>query len=247
MKKVLSFSFALFFACLSLIPAFAQNEQPGISVINDSRITAELMEEYKDADELYFTSVIESIEKAAFKEISAKYIVFKAEFPEEIKHSGLSKDAVVIFPDFMDKKDNKNCKSYISWVTFNDSAENNTNWFTYGLFDIFGKKVLVFTYNPVIDEKHCDWYDELIKDISPDYVYFESLNNSENGFYISGKAYGNEIADGKDVNANPGFICKIIINLYLSNISEKITYGTQPGGGGGSFIINWIVNLFKSH
>ena len=229
MKKTLSLFLALVIAAICLVPAFAQDEQKGIAVINETSITKDLVAQYEGYTEFYFTSSV-TIEKDAFKDSGAKVLLFRG------KAGGLdacgAENAVIILPNTINGTDNVSGKNNVSYLS-------ECSWFSYEIFSIFGKTILAFLYEPQISADNCAWYDKLLEDINPDYIYFESLNDYSSDFYVLNSVSGMSIAkDEFGKITNPGFFQKLILRFSLNGLEDKSFYDSNPSAKGFSFIYN---------
>ena len=229
MKKTLSIFLALIIAGLCFLPVFAQDIQTG-------------MAKYKIGEGVYYLPEnVKAIEEGDFDGLNARVVLITSETIDISESSGLN-DAVIILPDSAVASNSFDAKFYA------DKAAKN--WFAYDIFKIFGNTFLTFLYydsevdNFVWNEDVCCWYDELRKDVDPDYVYFryEDLGSS---FYISGSASGAELAKGEGVEVNPFFLSKMILNFCLSELETKDFYGKHPGGKGGNFLVSLLRSLFR--
>lgn len=229
MKKTLAFILALITAVLCFLPAFAQEAQTE-------------MAKYEIGEGVYYLPEnVKAIKEGDFEGLNARVVLIASETIDISEFSGLN-DAVIILPDSAMTSDNSDAKFYA------DKAA--ANWFAYDVFRIFGKTFLTFLYYDsgvagcVWDEGVYCWYDELKKNIDPDYVYFR-YENSGSSFYASGSVSGAELAKGEGSDAEPFFLHKMILNFCLSDLESKETYGKHPGGKGGNFLVLLFRSLFR--
>ena len=225
MKKALSLFLASVIVAICLVSAFAQDEQVG-------------MAKYEIGEGVYvLPESVKAINEGDFDSLNAKVVLTTSEKIDISEFSGL-KSAVIILPDSAVTSEKTDAKFY--------AAKAAKDWFAYDVFKIFGKTVLTFLYGPIIDEETCAWYDKLIADINPDYIYFDSLNNESGELYVLGSVSGISIAKGEfKKNTDPGFLQKIILKFCLSDLEAKETFSKHPGGKSGNFLISLFRSLFR--
>ena len=214
MKKVLSVILAvlMLFSVFSTL-SFAGNQ-------TQSAVESADIGKYMLADSIYyFPDSVTALESGAFEGAGAKAVCFTGEAVSLPESTGLDKNAVIIINNAA--KDSKGNDAKFG------AANTGCKWFAFDVLSFFGKTVLAFFYEPVLNDDTVPCIEKLIEEAKPDYIYFESLNG-KSSFYAKGNAPLQDIIDG-NADANPGFIVNILMNFYTGLLEPKDKFYKNPG------------------
>lgn len=158
--------------------------------------------------------------------------------PSSADEYEISKPVFVIF------NQNEGAKHSIQVPGYAD-GKKYFKWFSFDVFNIFGKNVLSFFYEPELDASSEEWLNILIEESEADYLYFDTLNGRKNVYIKVDKrisAEDIENINSGNMNSNPGFFCKIAVSLCKIGMPEKSKYNNDASGR----FINWIVSKISS-
>lgn len=218
MKKVL----CLVLALTLCIPFFSAAVSAAGNTQGVREISSADVGDYRTADGEYFFADDVSVKSDAFDEAGATVVCFAGKTVNLPSDAGLA-DATVIVNNAAVQNNGNDAK-------FGVATCGCKNWFAFDVLSVFGKTVLAFFYEPQLNAEEFACFNELVKRVNPDLIYFDSLNGKD-AFYVEACASFEDIITGK-VQTNPGFIVYIMIKIYRNFLDfpdAKKEFAKNPG------------------
>lgn len=243
MKKIMSVILAVIVAvsCIAANASAAGNSNEDVAFLGEET-TVYKLSEFAGKENLTVCAFDENIvfenDITLDDSVSFKISILN----QELAAKGLTYEDVK--PTFIIYNQNEKAKQCVSPRKYGE-GQKLFNWFSFDSFDIFGKTILTFFYEPILTDTSYIWLNKLIEETDADYLYFDTLSDYKQVYVkVTGELKAediNSINNGESF-ANPGFFRKLMIKLCEINMWEKSVYDNCPGGKG----FSWLYSLLSS-